>query len=495
MGMRRWILLLGAVLAIACAFGCSKKVTGLKANQPPVTRLFLAGPIDTISYRVRLHWSGDDPDGDVAGFEIQFQPGDGAFVDSAWKRTTAVDSIFALPIPNGAATFTFWVRAIDNQELRDPRPQHLLLNLRNRPPHVEFINIPRRPQGGIYRFLPVLSLQWSGTDPEGANTIRSYHLWLDGGTFDTLLTQSDTVLTLRMEHFGDVSVERSRTVYLSVTDEDGAVGDTTSFTWTVKPYTVGSPRVLLVDDYFEGTDNKLTEQDNMYRSVVGALTGNRYTIYDVQDFNRFRFSRDAAELLRHFDVIVWYNEGGALPLNLVAAVDPITAFLDAGHSMYLSALSVVGQDQILDGNFHRHYLGVDSTFCADVRNPQVPDCNFTLTARITVRSGNPAAPNDSLAVKGLGNNVDFYTTTDSTVKELYVPYDQAGDDTTLNGYVRADHVCAVTRTLPSGGRVTFASLPLYKMIRFGNRDAVVTRLVGSIVQNARTRPLRTHNSR
>ena len=230
-------------------------------------------------------------------------------------------------------------------------------------------------------------------------------------------------------------------------------------------------------------------------SVVGGLASGGYTIYDVQDFNRFRFSRDAAELLRHFDVIVWYNEGGALPLNLVAAVDPITAFLDAGHSMYLSALSVVGQDHILDGNFHRHYLGVDSTFCADVRDINRIDCNFTLTARVTVRSGNPAAPGDSLAVKGLGANVDFYTVTDSTVKELYVPYDQAGDDTTLNGYVRSDHICAVTRTLPSGGRVTFASLPLYKMTRFGNRDAVVTRLVGSIIQDARRRPHRNRKSR
>lgn len=493
--MKRWILLLAAMLAVACALGCSRKITGLKANLPPTTRVFLEGPIDTISYRVRMHWSGDDPDGDIAGFEIQFQPGNSAFVDSAWKLTTAVDSIFAFPIPNGAATFTFWVRAVDQQGLRDPQPRRLLLNLRNRPPHVEFINIPRRAQGGTYKFLPVLSLQWSGTDPEGAGTIRSYHLWLDGGTFDTLLTSADTVFTLRMEHFGDVSAERTRTVYLSVKDEDEAVGDTTSFSWTVEPYTVGSPRVLLVDDYYEGTDNRLTEQDIMYRNVVGGLATGGYTIYDVRDFNRFRFSKDAAELLRHFDVIVWYNEGGALPLNLVAAVDPITAFLDAGHSMYLSALSVVGQDHILDGNFHRHYLGVDSTFCADVRDINRIDCNFTLTARVTVRSGNPAAPGDSLAVKGLGANVDFYTTTDSTVTELYVPYDQAGDDTTLNGYLRADHICAVTRTLPSGGRVTFTSLPLYKMTRFGNRDAVVTRLVGSIIQDARARPHRNRKSR
>ena len=489
MTSRRFIPWLAVLLLLAAA-GCSKKTTQPIGNQAPVTRLFLSGAIDTISYRVRMHWSGDDPDGSVRYFQIQFQPGDSPFNPAAWDSTSGVDSVFALPIPAGSATYTFWVRAVDNEGLADPHPQHLVLNLRNRPPRVEFINLPHRSQGGNYHFLPVLTLQWSGTDPEGASTLRSFHLWMDGDTFDTTFSASDTTFTLRLEHFGDVSATRRRTVYLSALDEAQAVSDTVSYTWQVDAYVVGRPRVLLVDDYYEGTDTTATAQDLMYRGIVSKLTGGKYTQYDILDQNRFRFQKDAYELLRHFDAIVWYNEGGAIPTNFQNNSGALLQFLDTGGSLYLSALSVVGQDQILDDTFRRHYLGVDSTFCLAPAPPYKADqsnCNFTLQNNQVLRSGNPAAPLDSISVrKGLGKNTDFFTPTDSTVVEFYIPGDQAGyDEVAYPGFSRSRHVGAVTRTLPSGRHVTFCSIPLYRMDKFGNRDDVVTRLVGTLLGGAR----------
>lgn len=487
MTSRRFIPWLAALLILGGA-GCSKKTTQPIGNQPPVTRLFLSGPIDTISYRVKLHWSGDDPDGTVRNFQIQFQPGDSPFNPAAWDSTAGLDSIFALPIPTGSATFTFWVRAVDNEGLADPHPQHLVLNLRNHPPQVGFINLPHRRQGGNYHFLPVLTLQWSGSDPEGLNTLRSFHLWMDGGSFDTTFSASDTTFTLRLEHFGDVSTTRQRTVYISAIDEAEAVSDTVSYTWQVDAYVVGRPRVLLVDDYYEGTDTTATPQDLMYRGIVSNLTGGKYTQYDILDQNSFRFQKDAYELLRHFDAIVWYDEGGAIPTNFQNNSGAFLQFLDTGGSLYLSALSVVGQDEILDATFRRHYLGVDSTFCL---NPAPPydhfSCNFTLKKTQVFHSGNPAAPGDSIAMtSGFGSNSDLFIPTDSTVVEFSIPGSQVGyDEVKYPGYPQTSHVGAVTRTLPTGRHVTFCSMPLYKMNKFGNRDDVVTRLVGNLLGGAR----------
>src|SRR5439155_7598775 len=337
--------LLAATALFAGLAGCSKPTTPLGANQPPVTRIFLSGPVDTVAYTVRMHWSGDDPDGDVRYFEIQFQPGDSPFIDADWDSTSRVDSVFALPIPHDVSTFTFWVRAVDNLGLRDPHPQSVVLHLRNRAPHVEFINLPHRTHGGDYHFLPVLTLQWVGTDPDGNRTIAQYHVWLDGPdgtTFDTLVTKADTVFTLRLENFGDVSTPKMRTVHVSVIDEANAIGDTATYTWLVDPYVVGSTRVLLVDEYNEGaTLNNATPMDSLYRNAVSDFTGDRYTLYDVFDMSNFRFAKDADELLRHFDYVVWYDEGAGIPVNLGTAGSALQNLLDSGGRLFLSSLSVV----------------------------------------------------------------------------------------------------------------------------------------------------------
>ncbi|HVP38880.1 MAG TPA: hypothetical protein VMS93_06805, partial [Candidatus Saccharimonadales bacterium] len=467
-------------------------------DQPPVTQVFLQAPIDTISYRVRLYWSGNDPDGSVVGFDIQFTTDGNPPVDSAWQFTTATDSIFALPIPALLSSFTFWVRAVDNAGLRDPHPAHLVLNLRNHPPSVAFINLPQGSHlaAGSYHFLPVVTLQWQGADPEGENTIANYHLWLDGGSaggsFDTLLTQADTVFTLRMENFGDVSTTRTHTVHLSVVDEAQAWGDTVSYTWQVDAYVdnPGGPRVLLVDNYNVDpvVPNNATAMDSLYRNGVNALTSGRYTLYETFTQDNFRFPQDAAELFRHFDLIVWYNEGNGIPTNLNACGGPLGGFLEHGGRLFLSSLSVVGDDTALTSVFHQYYLGVRQTYCM---HPTIPvDCNYTLFGFQKLHTGSQVTPVDSLAAGSLGfaSYVDFFVPTESTSTEFYMSYTDAGDDTTEPGYIKADHVCGVTRTVAGGGRATFLSFPLYKMNRYHNREAQLARMLQALYQGASHRP-------
>lgn len=485
---RHTFWLLGAALLIAAAAGCSKKSTPFNADVPPVTRVFLIGQLDTVSYRTRLHWSGDDPDGIVTGYQIQFQPGSQAPVDSAWRFTTVVDSIFALPISSGVGSFTFWVRAVDDKGTPDPKPASMYLHFRNTPPTVQFINSPRRGDGTTYHFLPVVTLQWQGADFEGNGSIRSYHLWLDGGTFDTTFSRSDTVFTLRVEDFGDVSTTRARTAYLCAIDEATAVGDTTSFTWIVDAFNVGTPRVLLVDNY--NPDPKFTVNtsvmDVMYRQQCSQLTAGQYVTLDLFDVDGFRYPSDANELFRHFDLVVWYDEGGGqVPLApaLAAAEPGLMNYLNAGGRMFLSDISVVGQDHLLDDAFHEHYLGVHQTYCGNPNPPQ-PTCNYSLRS-YKLYAGDIGAPTDSLGVSsGFGSYADLFIPSDSARTEFYIPQSAFAEDTTASGYVTGNHVGIVTRTLPSGGRVTFSSIPLNQLDKFSNRDAVVQRLLQALASGS-----------
>ena len=492
--MRRgaWIGLVLACLVVAALGnqGCSKKVTPPLGNQAPHTWVFLQGPVDTMSYRVRLHWYGTDTDGDVVGYEIQFTSIGQQPVASAWSYVTVVDSVFALPIPSGAAGFTFWVRAVDNAGLRDPDPAHEDLYLRNNPPSVAFYNRPHLNHSAGYHFLPVLTLQWKGSDPEGESTIDHYHLWLDGGAaagaFDTTLSPGDTVFTLRMENLGDVTQTRVHTAYISVVDEAQAVGNTDTLSWQVDAvnFPASGPRVLLVDDF--NADPSVPKDnlpiDSLYRNAVGALTAGKYTLYETFVTDNFRFPADAAELFRHFDMIVWYNENGGIPTDLQVCGDAMAGFLQRGGHLFLSAESMVGPAQALADDWNAAYLGVQQTFCYHDTPPVV--CRYTINRAMTLLSGNPAAPNDQMSVtKGFDGGAVFFQPTDSTVTEFYVPYWLAGDDTTEDGYIKANRVCAVTRTVQGGGRTTFVSFAMGQY-QSTNRVAVLQRLLTSLYTGA-----------
>ena len=63
------------VIALGLVLACStERSVSPDANMPPETHLFLQlsdsiqYPGETVSMQV-LHWYGDDPDGEVAGFE------------------------------------------------------------------------------------------------------------------------------------------------------------------------------------------------------------------------------------------------------------------------------------------------------------------------------------------------------------------------------------------------------------------------------------------
>ena len=123
------------ILLMASLWACD---TGEKlGNQPPETRIFLEEINLTGENRlnsvVRLHWTGEDIDGYITGFELSL---DG----QQWHFTTNTDSTFRFDLQVGTDTtdISFWVRALDNEDERDPEPAFLLVPIKNSPPTARF---------------------------------------------------------------------------------------------------------------------------------------------------------------------------------------------------------------------------------------------------------------------------------------------------------------------------------------------------------------------
>jgi len=169
------ISLISAIVLLLIS-SCRKGYTGENLpNQAPETGM----AADTVlrfednRYKsvIEVEWWGSDADGFVQAFEVSL---DG----TSWTRTFSQDSTLTLTLPNNSdtANFQFYVRAIDNEGLRDPSPASLVYPVKNSAPTVEFIIGERSP----VRTFPALKYFWKGADPDGNASIDHYELtWND----------------------------------------------------------------------------------------------------------------------------------------------------------------------------------------------------------------------------------------------------------------------------------------------------------------------------
>ena len=204
--MSRSLRTLAACALVALAVsggGCGKEGT-LSPNRAPETIVFVAGDLDTVRHIVRLAWFGTDPDGIVDRYEFKwiYEAGQApaGYDSSAWFTTDRTDSTFAVWTPSGASMPTFVVRAIDDENEPDPTPARQTFRFRNLPPTVAFSGTPVLPA----TTLPVATVTWSATDPDGDVARASYQVWLDGDlSRATLLPPGTTEFTIPPAAFSD----------------------------------------------------------------------------------------------------------------------------------------------------------------------------------------------------------------------------------------------------------------------------------------------------
>ncbi len=169
--LKKAILFFVVILLVA---GCVKRFTNEPLpNQPPKTYLSLIpdSSLRSTQSEQHIHWWGVDPDGFVVGYFFSF--------DSVrWTFTTTSDSVFMLHLNTADTTYSFFVSAVDNEDLRDPHPASLRYPITNSPPSVSFVlnsNVPETT-------YTVASFQWVGTDPDGNETITHFFYALDDTT-------------------------------------------------------------------------------------------------------------------------------------------------------------------------------------------------------------------------------------------------------------------------------------------------------------------------
>jgi len=123
---------------------------------------------------VRLTWYGTDPDGYVRGYELSL---DG----QNWSPTNIQDSTFRFSIDAGSDTtdILIFVRAIDNEGLRDPSPDQLNIPIKNTPPVASFDDNLVIPDTANL----VATTEWNATDIDGDESITQVLISLNGSTW------------------------------------------------------------------------------------------------------------------------------------------------------------------------------------------------------------------------------------------------------------------------------------------------------------------------
>ena len=157
-------------LLVTTIFSACIKEDELKLNTNPNTNIFLE-KIDRVgenrlNTNVTMHWSADDQDGYVIGYEISLD-------NITWSFTTKQDSVFRFSILNGDTTdINLYVRAIDNDGNKDLTPAYLKIPIKNTIPTVAFDDNLIKCDS-VYS---VFSLLFSANDLDGNETIDSIYL-------------------------------------------------------------------------------------------------------------------------------------------------------------------------------------------------------------------------------------------------------------------------------------------------------------------------------
>ncbi|MCP4634155.1 MAG: hypothetical protein GY855_14615 [candidate division Zixibacteria bacterium] len=360
-----------AVLMTFIFWNCSKDITSQPgSNNLPETHLFLSFPDslpdslampDTSTSTKIIHWYGDDVDGEVVGF---YHAWDETLSDTAWTYTTDNMDTFYVPIREAYGEFTFYIKAVDNQDGIDPSPAYITFPVINSPPAIQFpVDFEISYLDEDFIGFNIMTFGWNGSDPDGDETIVKYEYYLgDGNTpvdtvsFDTLtwieLPTSPQRLTL-----SDLSVGEHR-VFFRATDIAGALSDVIFYPDTTATWTVQEPigDVLYIDD------NSFTlNPEEIYIQVLDSMYGANYSHWNIQE-RTYYYPSDITTAFSNFDKIVWNS--GSYP-HFRECESSLYNFLNNDGKLVVST-TYADEDTTIYG-----FLPIDSVTATGINRPRI----------------------------------------------------------------------------------------------------------------------------
>lgn len=441
------IVLTLAAFLVACDNPFHPEKTSRRiGNLPPETSLFLfmipettvvsgTGKIDTVitgldttKSKQVLHWWGDDSDGHVTGYYIQWN------YQSEPVFTTSEYDTFYVPIRTRFDKFSFKVWAVDNQNLMDPTPAEMTFPVFNSNPEIEFRlrSNPPAPAGNpnvINYTFPTRTFMWDVHDPDGMETVVAVRYALDDTSQWVDLPGNARSITLTNIAPG------SHRFFVKAIDIAGAQSGIISFpdpsdpetpnTWIVKE-PLGD--VLLVNDFAQ--DQNTHEVQNFYENFLKNILGqDGYSVWEIgtsrtpviNPQNSLPYATvDIKANLNYFKKVIWFSHLGRP--NLSSAGLSLTQYIAEGGRIFITN----GNEEIPDTSWT--FTDIDSVFRLNPGGRMLP--GIRVDAELT------HSPSDSLydlkLAKLVGNRVSglipgpnaevIYRMEPDSLAQVTVPY-------------------------------------------------------------------------
>lgn len=314
---------------------CSDPIIGNKNHLPPNTFLSVFSmPGDTLSPGKtvkKISWWGDCPNGFIKGFKISFD-------SLSWGYTTNNDSTFTFSLAGQDSTFRIWVAAVDDQDYIDPTPASNKYPIENSAPSMAFDASLVLPD----TIFPIATVKWTGTDPDGDNTISNYWYSLNDTLHFKVISGSLNIMTLTKD---SGLISGNYCLYMKAMDNAHAFSpivrmpaDSTKY-FNVKSVT---SKILLIKDM---PVNEMNDANNYFGQVMDTI---HYDVLDIR-FNSGSLIPKIVnpmfiETLRLFKIVLWIanrNGGGSSTSgddpNLNLAQNSLPFFLNSGGKVLWSS--------------------------------------------------------------------------------------------------------------------------------------------------------------
>ena len=388
-------------------------------NRPPETSLWTDTIGRVLTSQVTLHWWGDDPDGFLLGYFVTV---DGEH----WTFTTSNDSTIVVDIgTKNIDTSKIQVAAVDKQGngvwdasviidgqdiggepfvdadsngtytpgekfidcgLIDQTPATLSVVIKNSPPSVAFEVNTSIPSST----LPVVSILFNGTDPDGNSTIKNYYIALNDTSASawqilpntvSLVTLvgdlSDTSATVvpmalksgtNAEDLGisvqGLQLNHTNVLYLYCTDLTGSrspvirMPDSTKTWYVQKP--VGRKKLLLIDDFGTGSPNPT----QVYKSALSQTMNSSdvsYSDFDVLNLYTGDISPSLSkpmlsQTMIQYPIVLWYVRTGDVE-HLRYAQETVPGYIQNGGKVVFTSGF---ENFVTNGSLPLNFLPIDT---------------------------------------------------------------------------------------------------------------------------------------
>ncbi len=417
----RWfVVCCVAILIMGVFISCYEEMPNVPVgNKPPTTKVFL-DPDSSISKqpsKIKLHWTGDDPDGIIVGYYFSF---DGI----NWTFTTKNDSLFELKIGAVDTVYNFRVAAVDNNgnnkydsqinqyninfgpepftDLNgnnqwnegeayidigsvDPHPAMLVLPIKNSAPIITWNVLSTLPDSSF----PAMSFGWNVSDLDGEETITNIKIALNDTVNAVLLNGAIRTITIRTKDFGnnnplmDILIDgnsnniapvklpglvfnNNNRFFVQAEDISGAKSDWISLPDSSHNWFVKKPKgkFLIVDNY-KIVDDAASFYNAMMDSI--GLT-DKYDILDLQTAKLPYLNTTFLETSKLFSGVLWYADNDP---SLDVANVTVPNYIEAGGKIFFSMQfpNTIDLSQIqgflpfieIDTSYYASTIGVNKT--------------------------------------------------------------------------------------------------------------------------------------